>query len=83
MQALINKLALLDAIDYANDHPSMPDFYELKAQVFKANKILALTDEQADLLKEALNDLCNWIDTDEEYKEVESLLEALNAHVSS
>ncbi|AZV01839.1 hypothetical protein [Aeromonas phage Akh-2] len=83
MQVLIDKAVLLDAIDYANDHPSMEDFYALKEQVFKVDKVIGVTAKQADLLKEALNELLNWLDTDEEFEEVEALLEALNARVPS
>lgn len=83
MQVLIDKAVLLDAIDYANDHPSMEDFYHLRDQLTKVDKVIGVTAKQAGLLKEALNELLNWLDTDEEFEEVEALLEALNAHVPS
>lgn len=73
---LIDKEALVDAIGFANDHPAMPDFYDIKEQVRSADKILGITAKQAELLKEALDALTAWLDEDE-YDDLEKLLEAL------
>lgn len=75
---LIDKAALVDAIGFANDHPAMPDFYDIKEQVRSADKVMSITAKQAALLKEALIELSSYLDTDEEYDDLEKLLEALS-----
>lgn len=86
--SLLSKEQLIDAIQYANDHPVMPVFYDLLHTVEKTDVILAINKVEAELIIEALSDLSNWYLSNwaesEEIESIEKLLGVLaNARVSS
>lgn len=81
--SLLRKEELIDAIEYANDHPAMPEFYGLLNIVKKTDVILAINKVEAELIIEALKDLSDWVES-EELESIEKLLGVLtNACVSS
>lgn len=82
---IIDKDLMVNALDYATDHPAMPketcEMYELRSTLENTHTVLALTKEELGVVIQALEADCGYAESDEEVRIFDQLLESLYALV--
>lgn len=78
---IIDKDLMVNALDYATDHPAMPketcEMYELRTTLENRPIVLALTKAEAAVVLMALQADCGYAESDEEGEIYDNLMEAL------
>ena len=78
---IIDKDLMVNALDYATDHPAMPketcEMYALRSTLENRPIVLALTKAEAAVVLMTLQVVCGYAESDEEGEIYDNLMEAI------